>query len=430
MPNSDVNICDDGREEAGQKSAPRWSSSTKRLTVMVLLVLLGLLLYRFREVIPPLTIAFLVAFILDPIVGFLVDRLKFSRGLATGVVFVVLILLMVGVLATPVAAVPSIQRAVRTVQIDVTRIINDIGAFFERPLEVADYTFDLSNIYEELSARLSSFVASVAQGTLDLAFGIASGAVWVIFVLITSFYMVRDSKNILHHIDLVAPPAYRSDMRRLRKQVTQVWNAFLRGQLILGTVVAVITTVGCMAVGLPYPWALGLIAGILEFVPNVGPIMAFVPAVLLALFQGSNFLPLSNLWFALVVTGLYILIQQLENNLLVPRILGRSLNLHPLIVLTGIVVGGNLAGILGMLLAAPVLATLRVLLGYIFCRLYDREPFAEPPVEQEPEPRERSFLQFSEALAERLKDRIRETMQGQESEQDELSESEEVPHGS
>jgi len=78
----------------------------------------------------------------------------------------------------------------------------------------------------------------------------------------------------------------------------------------------------------------------------------------------------------MLVIGLYVVIQQIEGNVLVPRILGRSLNLHPMVVLVGIIVGGSLAGILGMLLAAPVLATLRVVGHYVFCRLYDRDPFA------------------------------------------------------
>jgi len=96
------------------------------------------------------------------------------------------------------------------------------------------------------------------------------------------------------------------------------------------------------------------------------------------LFRGSNFLPMSNFWFAVLVAGLYIVIQQIEGNLLLPRILGRSLNLHPLLVLIGIIVGGSMAGILGMLLAAPVLATLRIVGRYVFCRLYDHDPFVEP----------------------------------------------------
>ncbi|MFQ6101213.1 MAG: AI-2E family transporter [Anaerolineae bacterium] len=364
----------------------RWSTSTKRTIVIVILVLLALVIHRFRDVIPPLVIALLLAFILDPIADLLTDRLRLSRGLATGLIFVILIVGMLGVVAAPVTVVPAIQRAVRSVQADLTDIITGIGAFLERPVEIGEYALDLSAMYEELSSMLRSFVSSVAQGTIDIAFGIASGAFWLIIIIMVAFYLVKDADRLIGQIDNLAPPGYRDDFARLRQQITDVWNAFLRGQLLLGLAMIVVTTVVCTLVGLPYAVVMGLIAGVMEFVPSVGPIIALIPAVLVALFQGSNFLPLSNFWFAMLVAGLYLVIQQVEGNLLVPRILGRSLNLHPLVVLIGIIVGGSLAGILGMLLAAPVLATLRVVGRYVFCRLYDRDPFAEQEEAEPPKP--------------------------------------------
>jgi len=359
----------------------RWSTSTKRTIILVILVLLALVIYRFRDVIAPLVIAFLLAFILSPIAGFLADRLHLSRGPATTLVFLVLIVGMLGAVAAPVSAVQNIVRAVRETQFDTIRIITDLGAFFEQPVEIGDYALDLSDVYQELSAMLTSFVASVAEGTLDVVFDIASGVFWLVVILITAFYLVKDTDRIIEQLDNLAPPGYRDDFIRLRQQIADAWNAFLRGLLVMGLVMATITTVVCMVVGLPYAVVMGLIAGVMEFIPNLGPILALIPAVLVALFEGPTFLPLSNFWFAVLVTGLYLVIQQVEGNLILPRVLGSSLNLHPLVVLLGVIVGGSLAGILGMLLAAPVLATLRVVGRYVFCRLYDRDPFAEPEEE-------------------------------------------------
>jgi predicted PurR-regulated permease PerM len=357
----------------------RWGPSVKRIIIVIILVLLALILYRFRVVIPPLVIAFLIAFILDPIVDFLTARPRMARGLATAIVFLVPILLGITVMVVgPVTAVPAIQRAVHTVQFDFTGIISAIGDFFSRPLVIAGYSIDLSSAYQDLISMLRGFVTSVAKGTLNVVLTIASGAFWLIFILMAAFYMVKDADRITEQFDNLAPPGYRDDVRRLRQQITKVWNAFLRGELLLGLSVAVMTTVICFAIGIPYAWALGLLAGAMELLPSIGPVIAAIPAILLALFQGSNFLPLGNVWFAVLVAGLYIVIQQIENNLLVPRIMGRSLKLHPLAVLIAIIIGGNLGGILGILLAAPVLATLRVLGRYVFNRLYDRDPFAEP----------------------------------------------------
>jgi predicted PurR-regulated permease PerM len=272
----------------------RWGAATKRIVIVSILILLALILYRFRVVIPPLMIALLLAFILDPIVDFVTDRVHLARGAATALVFLVLIVVSLGVMAAPMTAVPSIQRAVLSAQIDFTRIITDTGAFFERPLDIGDYSLDLSSVYEELSAMLSRFVGSVAQGTLDAVFSIASGAFWLFFILMSAFYLVKDADRIIDQLDTLAPPGYRDDFVRLRRRITMAWNAFLRGQLLLGSALAGITTIACLAIGLPYAWLMGLLAGVMEFVPNIGPIIAMVPAVLVALFRGSNFLPMSE----------------------------------------------------------------------------------------------------------------------------------------
>jgi predicted PurR-regulated permease PerM len=199
-----------------------------------------------------------------------------------------------------------------------------------------------------------------------------------------AFYMVKDADRLIEQFDRLPPAAYRDDFVRLRNEITDVWNAFLRGFLLLGLALAVITFLVCEAIGLSYSIGLGLLAGLMEFVPSIGPFIAGVPAVLLALFQETTFLGMSNIWYAVLVAVLYLVIQQIEGNVLLPRILGRSLNLHPLLVLIAIVVGGSLAGILGMLLAAPVLATIRVVGSYVYCRLYDRDPFARLEEVKEP----------------------------------------------
>jgi predicted PurR-regulated permease PerM/GNAT superfamily N-acetyltransferase len=372
------------------KPVRRWSSFTKRAVVLSILVLLALTLYRFRHVLPPLMIAFLLAFILNPAVSFLTSRTHISRGLATGIIFLILVTLTLGAaIAAPVTAIPSIQDAVRAsvefVQVDLTRLISDIGTFLEQPIEIGGYSLDLINdvladVYQELSALLKSFVASVAEGTIGIARNVASGAFWLVVILMATFYLVKDADQFTGQLENLAPPGYHDDVVRLRRQITDVWNAFLRGQLVVGLVMFALTTVICLSIGLPHAVVMGVIAGALEFIPNVGPIIALVPAVAVALFEGSHLLTLNNFWFAVLVLSLYIVIQQIEGNVIVPRVMGSTLHLHPLVILIGIIIGGSMAGILGMLLAAPVLATLRVIGNYTFCRLYDRDPFAEPEV--------------------------------------------------
>jgi len=139
-------------------------------------------------------------------------------------------------------------------------------------------------------------------------------------------------------------------------------------------VVGAMTTIGLAVLGVPGALYLGIVAGLLELIPNLGPIIATVPAVIVALIQGSTSLPISNLAFAGVVILFYILVQQVENNLIVPRVLGAALELPPLIVMTGIVIGASVGGILGALLATPLIATGRVVLHYIYRKMLGQNP--------------------------------------------------------
>jgi predicted PurR-regulated permease PerM len=355
----------------------RWGSSVKRTVALILLVLSALIIYRFQTVIPPLVIAFLVAFILDPVVDFLTDRLHLARGLATTLVFLVLIIAGLALIATPVAIIPSPRQVANTVESVLDDTLTSIDEFFKRPLEVGEYSMDLGGVYEQLSAMVQSYIDSVVQGTFKIAGSIAGGAFWLIFILIASFYLVKDIDNVVEMIDDLAPPGYSDDFVQLRHQITDVWHAFLRGQLLLALILTAVTTAVFGTIGVPYAWVMGLLAGIMAFIPNIGQIVAAIPPVLLAFFQGSRFLPMNNLGFAILVTAVYVVINLIYNNVLVPLLLGESLKLHPLVIMIAAIIGGLIGGILGMLLAAPTMATLRIVSHYIICRLYDRDPFIE-----------------------------------------------------
>jgi predicted PurR-regulated permease PerM len=386
------------------ESNHHWSSYTKRSVALVFVILIALIIYRFQTIISPLVIALLLAFILDPIVDFLTERLRLSRGLATTLVFLVLILVGLGLVATPVAIIPSPREIASAVQTVVNDTLTDINEFFARPLEIGDYPIDLSGVYEELSNMVRSYIGSVLQGTLTIASNIAQGAFWLIFILIASFYLVKDVDRLIRNIDSLAPPGYSDDFVRLRQKITDVWHAFLRGQLLLALILTIATAIVFASIGVPYAWVMGLLAGIMAFVPNIGPIVSAVPPILLAFFQGSLFLPIDNLWFAIIVAGAYILIQLIYNNVLVPRILGQSLNLHPLVVMIAAIVGGFMGGLVGLLLAVPILATLRIITHYAICRLYDRDPFAEV-AHQEEAPKHSSLKRACRATLSHLKAR-------------------------
>jgi predicted PurR-regulated permease PerM len=160
-----------------------------------------------------------------------------------------------------------------------------------------------------------------------------------------------------------------------------IWNAYLRGQLFLCTVMGLATYIAALILGLPQPLLLGLVAGFFEIIPNIGPALSQVPALLFALTTPSSTIAAldAGLLYAVVVSVSYMVLQQLEAMFLVPRIMGSSLDLHPFVVLVAIIVGASLAGVLGVILAAPSVATVRLFGRYLRAKLLDEELFPTLP---------------------------------------------------
>jgi predicted PurR-regulated permease PerM len=176
------------------------------------------------------------------------------------------------------------------------------------------------------------------------------------------------------------PDTARADPRREREMllgsIGRLWIAFVRGQLTLIVIIGVVTWVGMAALGVRWAPYLGAMAGSLEIVPSLGPVLATAAAAIVALRYGSSYLPISNAALAGLVIVFAVLLQQLENLLIVPRVMGDALKLPALVVLVGVVVGAAIGGVVGAVLAAPLIATAREILRYAYRKRRGQEPFA------------------------------------------------------
>jgi predicted PurR-regulated permease PerM len=377
----------------------QWSEPTKRwvVTAMAVLALLALLIVG--HVLPPFVLAAVLAYILNPLVGAIQRVLRLPRTLAAALVYLALIVLII---LFPAITAPRLIQQVRNFNLDVQSFTQALRRFADsnRVVVVFGTAVDLSPVYEQVLSSVGNAIAGTSeQAVQDLlrslptffgftsrfASGFAATLVQLVLTLVISFYMVRDVPRIGRYLDGLVPPGYRDEIAQVRREIAAVWNGFFLGQIILCLVVGVATGTALWLVGVRSAFALGVLAGILEIIPNIGPIVAAVPAVVLAFFQGSTHLAISNFWFALLVIGLYVVIQQVENHYLVPRIIGSSVNLHPVVVLFGVLTGASIAGILGIFLAAPVLATIRVITQYAYHKLLE-VPLVPSPAAPAPQP--------------------------------------------
>jgi predicted PurR-regulated permease PerM len=385
-----------GMSDTGQTET-EWSATTKR-TVAIAGVLIGIfVLYISRPVIPFIIVAAILAFLLNPIVESFDTRLRMPRWLA---VMLTYLLLLIVVVLLPLVLTPAVIDAMRDIDIDVVDLLNKTNAWLQQSLvsvrymEVLHFRIDLSSVVDPALETLTGVVPGALipspeqiynsiPSALNLATGVASTVVgtvlWAIlafvFTLIYSIYISLDLPQFSHALAELVPAPYRAEYTHLWDLVRRVWAAFFRGQLILGLVVGLLVGIGTAALGVPGALVLGILAGLLEALPNIGPVLAAIPAVLLALLQGSSVLSVSNLVFALIVALFYSVVQQLENNIIVPRLIGQALDLPPILVMAGVVVGASVGGILGAFMAAPLIATGRIVAEYAYNKILGRPPF-------------------------------------------------------
>ncbi len=394
------------KSNTGQSpSSPPWQPGTRLAAGIFLFLFAILLLYLIRSLLAPLFLALLLAYILHPLILKLSKDSRFPRSAAVLVVFLGLFVILIGMM-TGLGLTIS-QRAVQLASYlgDLSETLpTQIETLGDLKINLGQWTIDLSQInlepiLSDLASLISPFLSQTGSLLASVARTTASVVTLIVLALVLGYYLLLDYDSLDAVFMNIMPPVYRGDFRRLLDETSRVWNAFVRGQAILAVVMALLVWVVLTVLRVRFPVMLALISGLMEFVPWLGPIIAGVVTIMVALFQGSNVWALSPLAFALVVLIVFIIIQQLENNVLYPGIIGHSLNLHPLLVILSILAGGLLAGLIGFLLAAPIVATLRIWLGYVYRKSVGLETWTTSMISVSPafKPLER-FSRLSEHL--------------------------------
>ena len=202
---------------------------------------------------------------------------------------------------------------------------------------------------EQNLAEIAQAVLGAVQdnlvGVLRSVFSSISFLIGLVIIPFWLFYILQDESQVKEGIMEALHPELRADVQSLATLVDEVLSAYIRGQLLLCLFVGVLATIAMLIIGVPFAPVLGLIAGIFEVLPNIGPYLGAIPAILVAL--ATN--PVSAIWVAVA----FFVIQLIENLVLVPRISGSSVKLHPAMVMMVLVIGGQLAGFWGMLIAVP-----------------------------------------------------------------------------
>ena len=382
-------------------NAARWSPTMKRVIVGVLLVAVIFLVYRAGDIVRPFVWAAILGYILLPVVRAFENRLTNHRGLAAAIVFVAVLLVIAGgvrfLAPLAVEQAQTFQRALPTLianaQNTLAETLDQMGAEDLVPI-----------VFGPVATAPIEVTRNVANFAVPFLVGFSHFLLEFLVFLIGTFFFLRDWPRLLGWFRNLVPPASRHELLPLGAQVSVLLSRYVRGQLLLVVIMTTATTIGLTFFGVPFSLLLGIVTGVLEVIPIIGPITAGAIACLVALGNPNPF-GWSQLVYVGAIAVMYTILRHAEDYFVIPFVIGRIVRLHPALVIFALLSGGAVFGLIGVVLAVPVAATLRLVLIYVNAKLRDEDPFPRleeelaaegerPPVEPAPvrtlDPRPRS----------------------------------------
>ncbi|RJO61906.1 AI-2E family transporter [candidate division WS5 bacterium] len=321
------------------------------ISLSLILKVIGILLFVYflfliRDVLVILGISFILSAALEPVVDKLQKKFRMPRWAGVLTIYA-LFIAMLYVFISMVA--PILNEQVRNLIANRENYSNDIDRM------IASWPAEVQDKVKEAVRAVPDEIRSWRVGDIsDRAFGIFSGIGSFIAILVISAYILSLKNGMKQTVSAFVPESRRELFLKIFGEITRKMSLWFRGQLLLSLTVGVVTFIGLSIMGIPYALILAMIAAFTELIPIIGPILGAIPAVVVALFVS----PL----MAVIVGSFYIFVQQLENHILVPQVMRKAVGLNPVIIISSMLIGAKLLGILGVILAVPVASSISVII--------------------------------------------------------------------
>ncbi len=336
------------------------SISTGTFFKVLLIFLIITFLYLIKEIVALIFIALILASAFDPWVDWF-QKFRLPRSLS--IIFIYLILISV-VGAAIWLLVPAISQ-------EISQLSNNLPNYYDKIEEGINYFKGVAlekgaeTTFQDSLDTLSTTLTSATTKVFSTIFGIFGGIISFFLVLVITFYFTVEEEGLKNFIKSVSPSRMQPYIFRLIARIQHKLGLWLKGQLILSLIIFALVFVGLTIIGVDYALLLAFIAGVFEIIPFLGPTLAAIPAA----FFGFTQSPITGF----LVIGLYVLIQQLENHIIAPKVMSKSIGLNPLIVIIVFLVGAKIGGVIGILLAVPVATAISVFLSDFFDRKIEKE---------------------------------------------------------
>ena len=353
----------------GAATVSAWSIDPKRRRRysqiafgLAALIVAIVVLYLLRDFLGAFVLGSAIAFLIQPAVTRL-HALGIPRLLAITVVFVGILIALAGLvlLIVPlgVSEVGQLQVQAPTLAVTAQDRLNSL-----QPIAVFGIEIDLKGVTQTIDSHLREYLLGQFGNAVTLGLTALTTVLQLLLMFIVAFLLAIEAPAVRRDLRRFVPSDYRSDFDQIWRQVRKMLYAYVRGQLIVAGLIGITSGVVCALLRLPDAVALGVIAGLTALIPYLGPYIGAVPAILVGLAQSPG--------QALLVLVAYIVIPNFYLNFIYPKVMGDAVRLPPILVIVALIAGFSWGGILGMFVAVPIAATLRILFDHIYPRLYER----------------------------------------------------------
>ncbi len=347
----------------------QWDRATRYLVALLLLGGLVWGLIVIRPMIGALTIAALIAYLLYPAVNRLKARTGWERNYVVPLVYFFFLAVVVLIV---ISLAPIVARQAQGLALRFQESLPEIVEALASPASAFGMEAVLEEFLMEVQAT-SSQVFSPAR-VFQIINSATTNLAWLFLILLVVYYLLLDWPKVREWIIRQFHVDYQSDVRNLQKEIKKIWQAYVRGQFLVMLLVGVLSGVGAALIGLPKAALLGSLAGFLALIPSVGPLITLVIAVIIAWFEGSTYLNVSNPLLVILTILVFSGVQFVEGVWLQPQIMGRQLKIHPGVVFVAVIGALTVGTALLALIIVPLLASVALVMRYLKDHIYYAAP--------------------------------------------------------
>ncbi len=373
----------DPNSKDNHHESPKWEWTTK-LVVGLALVAVGLwLLVKFQNFLGPLISALILAYLIQPVAKFIQEKFKFSWRVSITLIYLLLVMSMLGLLTWGgFALFEQFQSLIRFIERNLDKLPDLVAEMTQQTYQIGPFSFtptvvELDNITDQivgavqpLLGRLGSFAGTIAAGAVNVI-------TFLVLIVLVSYFLLAESEGIPGRVLNISIPGHARDMEQIRKELKRIWQSFIRGEFLVVLISMALYTITLGAMGVQFFIGLSAIAAIGQLIPYVGAWATWISFGLVALFQSTIPFGLSSGIYMLIVLGVGMIINNVIDQVIRTKIMAESLKVHPALVLIGALIGVQLLGFVGIIIAAPVMASLKLFLNYIIMKLNDQDPWKE-----------------------------------------------------